>query len=158
MKVYWRSRGIAPLIFNLSTRWIKVVNFTSGPLYPGGKNLGRVHVQQSRVEWSRVQSDRINAAWLGLLKMAARECYTPARSSRVESSWVESHSLDATRGLICHFRQLGSVNSAWQLLLCAGKRIWKSLIDYLGTTRQCTIPLIANIKRNITKPGPDIRS
>jgi hypothetical protein len=30
MKAYWRSRGIAPLILNLSTRW-KIV---SGQLYP----------------------------------------------------------------------------------------------------------------------------
>jgi hypothetical protein len=34
MKVYWGSGGIAPLIFNLGTRF----SFTPRPLYPQGKS------------------------------------------------------------------------------------------------------------------------
>jgi hypothetical protein len=33
MKAYRRSRGIAPLIFILGTRWWLVVNITTQPLY-----------------------------------------------------------------------------------------------------------------------------
>jgi hypothetical protein len=35
MKAYGWSRGIAPLILNLGTRWRCVVNFTPRSLYPG---------------------------------------------------------------------------------------------------------------------------
>jgi hypothetical protein len=34
VKTYWGSRGIAPRIFNLSTRWRRVVSFTPRPFYP----------------------------------------------------------------------------------------------------------------------------
>jgi hypothetical protein len=34
MKAYRRSRGTAPLILNLGTRWRWVVNFMAQPLYP----------------------------------------------------------------------------------------------------------------------------
>jgi hypothetical protein len=34
MKTYGGSRNIVPLIFNLSTRWKQMVNFTPRPLYP----------------------------------------------------------------------------------------------------------------------------
>jgi len=37
MKVYWGRRGIVPLILNLGTRWIDVVNLKPRPLYPWGK-------------------------------------------------------------------------------------------------------------------------
>jgi len=78
--------------------------------------------RSSRVEPGPIGLAQMQQNLLGLLKMAARgNVYTPARSSRGESSRVESHSLDATRGLICNFRQLGSVNRAWHLLLCVGK-------------------------------------
>jgi hypothetical protein len=33
-----RSRGIAPIILNLSTKWWLVFNFTIQPLYPRKKN------------------------------------------------------------------------------------------------------------------------
>jgi hypothetical protein len=38
MKMYWGSGGIAPRIFDLSTRWRWVVSFTTRPLYPQRKN------------------------------------------------------------------------------------------------------------------------
>jgi len=34
VKTYWGSRGTAPLILNLGTRWRWVVSFTLRPLYP----------------------------------------------------------------------------------------------------------------------------
>jgi len=37
MKAYRRSWGIARRILDLGTRWRRVVNFTSRPLYPQGK-------------------------------------------------------------------------------------------------------------------------
>jgi hypothetical protein len=37
MKAYRESRGIAPRIFDLGTRWRWVVSFTTRPLYPQGK-------------------------------------------------------------------------------------------------------------------------
>jgi hypothetical protein len=39
MKAYWGSRGIAPLILNLDSRWIYVVNLKPRSLYPRGKPL-----------------------------------------------------------------------------------------------------------------------
>jgi len=39
MKVYGGSRGITPLILNLSTRWMWVVNFTHRPLYHRERTL-----------------------------------------------------------------------------------------------------------------------
>jgi len=39
MKAYWRSRGIAPLIFNLGTGWKMVVNFKTWQLYPRERTL-----------------------------------------------------------------------------------------------------------------------
>jgi len=38
MKTYKMSKGIAPFMLNLSTRWRRVVNLTSQPLYPSGKS------------------------------------------------------------------------------------------------------------------------
>jgi hypothetical protein len=38
MKAYKASRGIAPLILNLSIRWKCVVNSAPWALYPHGKN------------------------------------------------------------------------------------------------------------------------
>jgi hypothetical protein len=38
VKTYMGSRGIAPLILDLGTRWRWVVCFTHRPLYPQGKN------------------------------------------------------------------------------------------------------------------------
>jgi len=43
MKIYRRSRGIAPLILNLGTRLRWVVNFTPQPLQPQGRTL--VHIE-----------------------------------------------------------------------------------------------------------------
>jgi hypothetical protein len=37
METYWRSRGIAPRILDLSTRWEWMVSFTPRPLYSHGK-------------------------------------------------------------------------------------------------------------------------
>ena len=39
MKAYVDSRGISPLILNLSTRWKWVVKFTPWLIYPSDKNL-----------------------------------------------------------------------------------------------------------------------
>jgi hypothetical protein len=39
MKTYWGSRGIAPRILDIGTRWRWVVSFTPWPLYPQGKSL-----------------------------------------------------------------------------------------------------------------------
>jgi hypothetical protein len=39
MKAYRRSRGIAALIFNLSTRWKIAANFTPWQLYPRERTL-----------------------------------------------------------------------------------------------------------------------
>jgi hypothetical protein len=39
MKAYRRSRGIAALILNLSTRWKIVVDFTPWPLYPRERTM-----------------------------------------------------------------------------------------------------------------------
>jgi hypothetical protein len=36
MNAYWGRRGITSLIFNLTTRWRLVVNFTPWPLFPWG--------------------------------------------------------------------------------------------------------------------------
>jgi len=38
MKAYKMNGGTAPLILNLSTRWRRVVNLSSQPLYPWGKS------------------------------------------------------------------------------------------------------------------------
>jgi len=38
MKTCWGSGGIAPVIFNLGSRWRWVVTFTLRPLYTHGKN------------------------------------------------------------------------------------------------------------------------
>jgi len=38
METYWRSRGIAPRILDLSTRWEWMVSFTPRPLYSHGKS------------------------------------------------------------------------------------------------------------------------
>jgi hypothetical protein len=38
MKTYWGSRGIAPGILDLGTRWRWVVSFAPWPLYPQGKS------------------------------------------------------------------------------------------------------------------------
>jgi hypothetical protein len=38
LKAYWRSRGIAPRIFDLGIRWRWVVNLTHRPLYSQGKS------------------------------------------------------------------------------------------------------------------------
>jgi hypothetical protein len=38
MKTYWGSRGIAPWILDLGTRWRRVVSFTTQPLYSQGKS------------------------------------------------------------------------------------------------------------------------
>jgi hypothetical protein len=38
LKAYWASRGIAPRILDLGTRWRWVVSFTPPPLYPQGKS------------------------------------------------------------------------------------------------------------------------
>jgi len=35
VKEHERRRGIAPLIFNLGKRWMRVVKFKLLPLYPG---------------------------------------------------------------------------------------------------------------------------
>jgi hypothetical protein len=37
MKTYWGSRGIAPHILDLGTKWRSVVSFTPRPLYPQRK-------------------------------------------------------------------------------------------------------------------------
>jgi hypothetical protein len=39
MKAYQRSRGIAPLILNLSSRWKIVVDFTPWQFYPKERTL-----------------------------------------------------------------------------------------------------------------------
>jgi hypothetical protein len=39
IKEYWGSGDIAPRIFDLGTRWRRVVSFTPRPLYPHGNNL-----------------------------------------------------------------------------------------------------------------------
>jgi len=39
LKAYWRSRGIAPRIFDLGIRWSWLVCFTPQPLYPWAKIL-----------------------------------------------------------------------------------------------------------------------
>jgi hypothetical protein len=38
MKTYWGSRGIAPRILDLGSRWRRVVSFTPRPLYSQGKS------------------------------------------------------------------------------------------------------------------------
>jgi hypothetical protein len=38
MKAYKMSEGIAALILNLGTRWRRVFDLTSQPLYPWGKS------------------------------------------------------------------------------------------------------------------------
>ena len=40
MKAYRVSRGTAPLVLNLGTRWRQVVNFTSESLYPRKRTPG----------------------------------------------------------------------------------------------------------------------
>jgi hypothetical protein len=40
MKAYWGSRGIAPRILDLGTRWRWVVSFTPLPLYPKERTPG----------------------------------------------------------------------------------------------------------------------
>jgi len=35
MKAYWGSRGMAPLILDLGTRWIYVINLKPGSFTPG---------------------------------------------------------------------------------------------------------------------------
>jgi hypothetical protein len=40
MKAYWGSRGIAPCILDLGTRWNLVISFTPQPLYAQGKSPG----------------------------------------------------------------------------------------------------------------------
>jgi hypothetical protein len=40
MKAYRRSKGMAPLILNVSSRWKCVVNVTSWPLSPSEKDPG----------------------------------------------------------------------------------------------------------------------
>jgi hypothetical protein len=37
-KTYWGKWGMAPRIFDFSTRWRRVVSFTPRPLYPQGKS------------------------------------------------------------------------------------------------------------------------
>ena len=115
-------------------------------------------VQSMRVQYNTVQSSPCEYNPVQSIRAQSSPVHSsPVQFIRIQSSSFEYSptSLDETRRFIYHF-WLGSVNRAWQLLLCVGKWIWKSLFAYLGTTRQCTMPLIATIKRQITKPVPDM--
>jgi hypothetical protein len=57
MKAYRGSRGTAPLILNLGTRWRWVVNFTPRPLYPRKEHWYPLHKRLSRPQSRSEHSD-----------------------------------------------------------------------------------------------------